>query len=329
MKERIKWIDFAKGFGIIIVAMAHMGTFGSRLIYLFQMPYFFMLSGLLFSDKKTEYKFISYIRYLSKRLLWPYLTFGIVGFFFWGGVLGFSPEFAYIHFTSLFYGNVIHSKDYVGPIWFLSALFTTQTLYFAITRYFNEFKTIIIVALVFIGLLFNGNDCLLLPFHLELACVALGFFYIGYWMNNKKIFERLSAIYKICISVIFIAMGMGIGLYNQNSVDKINMLKHVYGNPFLFFASASFISIGLILFWNCLSQVIEKECAISYIGANSLFYMATHFFVINIIYIVCNNFHIAKHGLPILVICLAVCTILNEITKRFAPFLIKYPFDNQ
>lgn len=56
MKKRINWVDALKGFGIILVAIGHSGCPQLLLhwIYIFHMPLFFMLSGLMFKDSEKS-----------------------------------------------------------------------------------------------------------------------------------------------------------------------------------------------------------------------------------------------------------------------------------
>lgn len=51
--QRIDDWDIAKGIGILLVVMGHLGIppMLSNAIYLFHMPLFFILSGLLFAPK--------------------------------------------------------------------------------------------------------------------------------------------------------------------------------------------------------------------------------------------------------------------------------------
>ncbi len=49
VKKRIDYFDIAKGIGIIMVVWAHAKGPFSRFIYQMHMPFFFLLSGLLYS----------------------------------------------------------------------------------------------------------------------------------------------------------------------------------------------------------------------------------------------------------------------------------------
>ena len=83
MKKRINWVDALKGFGIILVVIGHAGcpNWLVRWIYIFHMPLFFLLSGLM--AKESEYlRGGQWIKRKTRSLLWPYLIFGILEFLF-------------------------------------------------------------------------------------------------------------------------------------------------------------------------------------------------------------------------------------------------------
>lgn len=82
--NRIDYLDIAKGIGIILVYIGHCHI-GERTqtlsnviywIYSFHMPFFFFVSGMLFSPKKKEFR--NFIWNKSVSLLIPYSFFSIL-----------------------------------------------------------------------------------------------------------------------------------------------------------------------------------------------------------------------------------------------------------
>ena len=74
-KNRIDWIDMAKGYGMLAVIIAHIcvGPLHTW-IYTFHMPLFFFLSGYVFSNKEA---FNIFIKKKAKALIVPYFSLGI------------------------------------------------------------------------------------------------------------------------------------------------------------------------------------------------------------------------------------------------------------
>lgn len=54
-KNRIEWIDTAKGIGIILVLLGHADFEPfSKIIYMFHIPLFFFISGFLFHFNEDD-----------------------------------------------------------------------------------------------------------------------------------------------------------------------------------------------------------------------------------------------------------------------------------
>ena len=71
MKERIEWVDIAKGIGILTVTGCHTIYLGySYPVIAFNMQLFFFLSGLMYKDKKDC--FLSFLESKTKALLKPW-----------------------------------------------------------------------------------------------------------------------------------------------------------------------------------------------------------------------------------------------------------------
>ena len=73
--NRIYWIDWAKCIGIYLVVLGHMETLiGKQFIYMFHMPFFFILSGYLYKRVPFKQELIKSI----KTLLVPYFIFNFL-----------------------------------------------------------------------------------------------------------------------------------------------------------------------------------------------------------------------------------------------------------
>ena len=71
--QRQQWIDVLRGIGIVLVVWGHVyGGYSFDLIFLFHMPLFFFLSGMLF---KPVADIGAFARYKARQLLVPYSIF--------------------------------------------------------------------------------------------------------------------------------------------------------------------------------------------------------------------------------------------------------------
>ena len=91
VKSRLIYIDVARGLAILFVVIGHMNQFYRdnlgienpqmlAFIYTFHMPLFFIISGMLFSEKSyRETSFFCFVIKKIKSLIIPYIFFDILG----------------------------------------------------------------------------------------------------------------------------------------------------------------------------------------------------------------------------------------------------------
>ena len=81
MKERIEYIDIAKGFGILLVIAGHLFAYRgpiSRWIFSFHMPLFFILSGICYKMNSSTI-LVEYKKKKCKQLLVPFCYLYAIG----------------------------------------------------------------------------------------------------------------------------------------------------------------------------------------------------------------------------------------------------------
>ncbi|MFZ5910140.1 MAG: acyltransferase family protein [Chloroflexota bacterium] len=289
-RERIGYIDIAKGIGILLVAMAHTGLslvapYLHKLIYSFHMPLFFFLSGYFF-DPDTP--FLALLRKRFNAVLKPYL-FTIFLIYLT------SVSFTNMGFVTAL-GRIVKAMYGTGryidwvQLWFLPSLFVTSLFAFLFYRLIlARIGNRIVRWLVLLGLqaaavyslkafypfsltlLGKEYELFGLPFSLDLALLS-GFFYI---LGNEV---RQAPLEKLFGDGWFLA-GTGATLvaltwFFQPRVDfnarmfesfPLNTLEAILG----------------ILFVLALSKQIELRtvrlaAALKYIGLASLFILIFH-----------------------------------------------------
>lgn len=196
MKQRIGYIDVAKGIGILLVAMAHTGLslvapYLHKLIYSFHMPLFFFLSGYFFD---AGLPFLALLKKRFNAVLKPYL-FTIFLIYLT------SVSFSNMGFVTAL-GRIVKalygSGRYIDwvQLWFLPSLFVTSLFAFFFYRLvLNHIGNRALRWLVLLGLqaaavyslktfypfsltvLGKEYELFGLPYCLDLALLS-GFFYI-------------------------------------------------------------------------------------------------------------------------------------------------------
>ena len=143
IKQRLTYIDIARAIGILFVVLGHVNQFyrdsqgieNSQtliFIYAFHMPLFFILSGILFSEKTFhDLSFFDFLIKKVKALLVPYLFLDITA-----GLYGVvvSSEIKISSIVEVVKNTLtIHCN--VSANWFISALFIGEIfLYFFFCR---------------------------------------------------------------------------------------------------------------------------------------------------------------------------------------------------
>lgn len=335
-KNRIDWIDTAKGIGILLVVFGHAFTMENSLIkiyiYSFHLPLFFFLSGLLF--KYEKYK--SYFAFLSskvKTLIVPYLFFCITSY-----IVGYIIKLKSGPFDpvivptikSIVFGDGSHLAQLNNvALWFLPCLFITEHIFFFIIKASRQTRniTISLVVLPVVGILFSIYVKKHIPWSANVAIIASTFYGLGYLSYRFKatvdhfVSNKMNGLVSSALFFIsFVA-----SLLN----GRVDMNSNFYGNPILFYISA----LAGVAIYIKLSTLIDKVKFINYIGRNSLIIFGTHFLVFQLI----ANYNLLKFiynpyfkiqddvytNLMLYTIIGIVLTIpLIYVINTFAPFLI-------
>ena len=273
-KERINWIDQAKGIGIFLVVIGHMNIplKLSVFIFSFHMPLFFFISGYLYNENKYSKDLKSIIISKATTLIWPFITFTIFACL----LLILTKEndlLKSFNFVEFLKGN----RSPNTPLWFLTALFTTELLFSQIIRFFkHKFLLIFIFILVVAGFINASTLKIEGLLNIHIALIALLFFSGGWffkkygWINkfggsNKQLLQ-------IAISLILLLV---VSLNNS----KIDMLENNYGNIALMILAAFLGIIFTVLLAKQFLRFKLVKTIVDYLGKNSLTILGIHIII--------------------------------------------------
>ena len=137
--KRIEYVDIAKGIGMLLVVWAHILVEGpiNWFIYVFHMPLFFYISGMLFAPAKYN-TCITLIKKRFHTLLVPYVIYSIVTWIVWATYSILFKAEVDSYWMPLFQtviaqgsgGFLVHNV----PLWFVTCLFVVEVTYFYINR---------------------------------------------------------------------------------------------------------------------------------------------------------------------------------------------------
>ena len=290
MKNRIEFIDLAKGICISLVVLLH--VFGDlsgtpvKIMNLFRMPLYFVLSGLFF---KTYDVFFTFLKKKINKLIIPF------AFTFFFIIIPTS------WFLATKMGNNVHQFNIMwggegklnlgidGAAWFLVCLFFMNVFFYFI--FYVSRKNVLLLIFFsgicgLVGYALNVYN-FYLPMWTDSALTAIPFFMIGYLLKQKtnilnsnysskdSFVFGLSFFVLMCVYMFDEWEGESLILYSNNIYDISIMSLYVGG-----------ISGTLCVLM--LSKYLNYISFLSYIGRYSIVVLLTHllylFLIRNILY---------------------------------------------
>ncbi len=187
-RNRIEWIDLAKGIGILLVIAGHTAPFGStfrNFIFSFHMPLFFLLSGYTSKRLSDRAGLVPRVKKSFFRLILPaviILFVNTIWIFLQGDAhtAGVLAENLLRFVRQLFWasggdrGFIIA----IGSFWFLFAMFWGKIIWDLINLYVPKYRSVLCLAAGIGGILL-GRFGIFLPQSLDIALVTVLFYECG------------------------------------------------------------------------------------------------------------------------------------------------------
>ena len=310
MKERLDYIDRAKGILIILAVIGHIWQSGyiHNVIYAFHMPAFFVISGILLSYTKSYNK--SRIKFILSRVY----SFGIPLLFMEG--LGCVTDILRHGITLNIKGYMYHTitMHFNDPnVWFLRELFLVEVLFVIVSRIIRSDKLNIAAAISLFAvsvILPEGNryvNIIVSVFRYYLYFTA-GFYGLKI-LKTKNIFAFVLS----AVSVFIIAAVFGKRADGYLSLKNIALL--VSG----FIGTYAVIYAGQFKIPEKLSGALTKA------GANTIIIYATHHLIYAAFGVLLGVTDYATtpivKGLIILLAVVVVEVPVIYVINRWLPFL--------
>ena len=267
MRQRLDYIDIAKGLGIILVILSH-SVCPNLMFYTLAcfVPIFFFCSGFTSIQKNITLK-ESFANHAIK-LLKPYLLFSII-------LLLYFQDFSLRAVIGIFYSryclypfgttpDIIHLMT-IGnyPMWFLTCMVATYFFY-DIIIYFPKFQYYIILLYSLITII-TTHLPFLLPWSLDTAPFMAIIMYSGTLLREKhpNIFslKKPHPIVILSIAVYFLLLPL---------CHDINISVRMYGPSIIVFWGAALTGSIMIIYISRLLQGTIMSKGFLLIGTHSL-----------------------------------------------------------
>lgn len=272
-RNRITWVDMAKGYGILLVILGHLhlGKF-DMYIYSFHMPLFFFLSGVVFRPRPVLREFVCR---KIRTMIVPYFALGVpIILYAWLSPWYGPPTLEALGQIALDY--VIQRRRW--DVWFLACLFCLNIIYWVILVKIrsNKVQILITTILPVIAWTYYQLGGKAIPWNVDISFMAAPFFYFGYQYKSydNQVFDYLHNHKRLysCSIIVFATINVSLCAASAHiSGESLNMNAGNYGIPPLTFVSA-LAGIAVVL----LISHLYTFCPIKYIGENSLLYFVWH-----------------------------------------------------
>ena len=338
--KRESYIDALKGIAIILVITGHcnLSSIVTIPIYWFHMSLFFFISGYLDSNQNIGFK--EYLIKKLKRLIYPYIIFGILIILFntiKDYLLGnFELNKLIKRIIALIYGNKIweNNYDYIGTLWFLAALFCVSIISYCLFQISNKKKRLVISFIVFfVGIVVVYVEKIInvrLPWCLDVALVAIPFFASGHILREKikenalyiKIYSGKFVIICFAAAVIFSIANLAYMFFMKYKSLKTDMLALNLGIICLFVIGALSWSVSIFI----ISKIINigRLSLLCLIGKCSLIIMITHLYIKEILELIFAKFSFWGIKYIIFVLTVLFSVSVSVVIYRYFPWLYTF-----
>lgn len=279
-KQRIPWIDVAKGICMISVIAGHMGIDAvNYLVFSYHLTVFFILSGYTlknnlsretlkrrFCSLMTPY-FVSCVAVTVMDVANQILLQGQTDLVTITQVVARDLMRSFFASGSITKFGTVELGTRIGAIWFLPATFFAIWFVQALLKYVTETKCRYVITLSIAALSCLLAQFIWLPFSIQSAFLAAPLVLLGYDCARIGVLERVSS--KV---VLLCAMVFGIGV-----LSKVTIVYYVSASmPDYLLSMVCALASSLCVIW--LSQKLAWCKPFAWVGKNSIYFLCLHLF---------------------------------------------------
>lgn len=290
--KREKYIDVAKGFGILLVVYCHTlaacnlsGRFLWIVKYItsFHMPLFFFISGYCLGLKKDtgeKPQLLPQLKKLTRNLLLPYIV--------WSGIYMFLGE----QLTSSERLKAVFTGRGIAPLWFLAALFLCEFAFVLLKRLTYKLsskgKTAIYISVCILCFClayamwhisrthsFSAKSMGTTLFYLFIACgrffLSMPLLILGYIISQAQLIQKAGKLRCGILGGVFLVLTFAVVFLSRLSTN-LHLFRS--DNMPVLICTAILGSMGVLMLAYSLG---EHSRILNFLGSNSLAIMILHY----------------------------------------------------
>ena len=273
--KRFIWIDWMKTLGMFFIIWGHFFSDGHKYVYVFSVPLFFFISGMLSKREEDNAIFFKKIFY---NLILPMFIICLTLFTYNSIVALSKGTFSAMTIPEFLYGFVLGKYSSVVTCWFVYTLILLKFIF----QFFR--KSILLISLLFIFLIMAfflnqySHSHRPVPNAIVDVCTAYPWFFAGYLVKDyKEYFDKLND-RKILLGIFLFSLGVIFFCGKYNGMVFLFIASYG-GNMLLFFLGGV---AGIIAVFT-ISKMLDFDLGINKaISVGSILILGFHIEVISV-----------------------------------------------
>ena len=237
-KPHWRWIDIAKGIGIVSIILGHQGIPWFGFVYMYHLPVFFLLAGYTLKKGPTD---AAFLRTKFTRLMTPYFLTGaavaamdLVNMVLRehkGSLVSATASLAESLRAVFFASGTItecggSSFPRMGAIWFLPALFFALVLARYLLNRFPDRRVVAVAAIGAAAAAALSAKFIWLPFSIQAGVYACPFVIAGHWLRQTDWMDRPKPLHLLLTGAVSVAgavtkVGSVFYMVTTNAADAV------------------------------------------------------------------------------------------------------------
>lgn len=284
IQGRLVWIDWMKCIGMYLIVLGHFFPVGSRYIYVFNVPLFFLISGFLC---KRERNYHLFWKKLWHNLIVPTIIICLINIWIIPLLTFQKITFDVANIIRSITHPLIGMHSFLGVCWFIYTLILLKIVY----QYANNIVCIIlIVPSLYCAFLYNHIDLSIYhpllgnPNAIPNTFTAYPFFIIGTIIQRSRgKLDFFQNKFVFLLSILFFSLLVYLcGKYNSD----VWMFKCGYGNNLFLFIIGGMAGTIIIFFISKIIPIYTESIATISRGTILILGFHVHFVIL-----FTNHFH--------------------------------------